>query len=123
MNKQENLFEAKPFADDKSNIQHHSGLEQDDDGSDWVGPLFSLSIYDDAESDLALGVDMDNEQINPNAPAPLGLLYGLAILMLDRTGQIEEMVEQILATESPTGDEVMRRIELLVADTANVQAC
>lgn len=84
-------------------------------------PSFALATFiehDDGGGGVNLSVTI-SEPDATDAPAPNALLYGLAILMLNQSGAIDEMMNAICADGAPTKAEAIRQIQFLLQDDAN----
>lgn len=83
-------------------------------------PEFSFSTWTARNGDRSLAdfyvatKEIDPEQHPQHAST--ALLYGLAILTLDKAGVIEKLIEKMLE-DGPIGErEAIRRIEVLITD-------
>lgn len=82
-------------------------------------PDFALSVYDDGEGDIEIHAHLPTEPPSISKHASLPTLYGLAILILDRQGTINNIIDQILA-EGPINEvEAQNRIANLLEQEHN----
>ena len=82
------------------------------------GPEFALLAYID-EDDGGGAIDLDVKiRQNPSETeeASNALLFGLAVLMLNQSGAIDDVMHDICVDGAPTEAEVARQIELLMMD-------
>lgn len=83
-------------------------------------PIFSLHVYDDGLGDIEIMVETPKE-LNFKAPAPLGLLYGLAIMTLDELDQIQQAVDVIIEDRMLSTGEAVKRLACLTMGVANAK--
>lgn len=84
--------------------------------------VFALSTFiepDDGGGGVGLTINVPLD-VTETSPAPNALLYGLAILMLEQLGKIDEMMLAICEDGIPSEAEASRQIELLMQGQANV---
>lgn len=81
-------------------------------------PAFILSVFDNGADDIELAINIPEEpQLDRHAS--LALLYGLAILTLDRQGTLNAMIDQFLI-EGPINEiDATNRITLLMMKETN----
>lgn len=81
-------------------------------------PAFALTVHDDGEGDIQIETHILSNP-SPHNHASLGLMYGLALLMLDRQGIIEEIVEGLLRSGPMSETDCADAIALLLQQDPN----
>jgi hypothetical protein len=81
-------------------------------------PQFVLTIVDDGQNDIDI-LPSFTKTPSPLEHASLGLMYGLAILMLDREGAMEDIVEALLKTGPMSEVDCVNAISLLMSQEHN----
>ncbi len=92
--------------------------------TDGAHPAFVFSTFV-TDGDLDCGGDVDivthmPKNLSETAPASNALLYGLAVLMLDATGAIDDTILKIIDKGVPSEVEVSRQIDLMLQEVNNV---
>jgi len=84
-------------------------------------PLFTLAYVatngEPSEADMRVFVPHEPDE---DAPAPLALIYGLALMTVEQMGLIDNEVDRLTEGELPSEAEVVRRIEFLMQGKVNV---
>lgn len=88
-----------------------------DIGEDGLLPAFTLAVYDDADNDVSLIARIVPPDIRKHAS--LGLMYGLAILTLERMGAITQTIDDLLQDGPINEVDANNRIAALLAEDAN----
>lgn len=87
-------------------------------GADDLVPSFALSVFADQEGVSLVTHLPQNPTVRKYANQ--GLLYGLAVLTLDREGVIEQTMERLEALGPINEVDAHNRITALIAEDANV---
>lgn len=84
-------------------------IPEDDDDV----PAFALTVHDDGEGDIEIATHIISDP-SPLNHASLGLMYGLAVLMLDRQGAMEQVIEALLKAGPMSETDCADAINLLM---------
>ena len=85
---------------------------------DDIVPAFALSAFNDGEGEVTLLVHVP-EDPSIKRHASMGLLYGLAIMVLDKEGALGDTVELLLRDGPINEIDACNRITLLLGSDAN----
>lgn len=88
---------------------------------DGAAPEFAMSVWKDEQGDQEAVSLLIHTTTDPaiERHASMGLLYGLAILILDQQGRITDTIRDMVAQGPISEAEAVARINFLLKDDAN----